>query len=233
MLDVLMALLRDVLFFTGRIQGGNSFPEPLSPEAEKLAIERMAQGDADARCSLIEHNLRLVAHIAKKYTTARREADDLISIGTVGLIKAVATFKAGKGNTLVTYASKCIENEILMHLRTEKKQAGEVSISDPIGIDRDGNEIALADVLGCEAEQTHRMAELSILSGQLRELVENRLNGREQVVIRLRYGLTGGCPMPQREVAQILGISRSYVSRIEKKALSKLRGGLGDEDAYL
>lgn len=233
MLDVLMTLLRDVLFFTGRIQSGNSFPEPLSPAEEKLAIERMAQGDAEARSSLIEHNLRLVAHIAKKYTTARREADDLISIGTVGLIKAVATFKAGKGNTLATYASKCIENEILMHLRTEKKQAGEVSISDPIGTDRDGNEIALADVLGCDAEQTHHMAELSILSGQLRELVENRLNGREQVVIRLRYGLTGGCPMPQREVAQILGISRSYVSRIEKKALSKLRGGLGDEDAYL
>ncbi|MDD4074611.1 MAG: RNA polymerase sporulation sigma factor SigK [Eubacteriales bacterium] len=232
MLDALLSLLRNVFFLTGRMQLGSSFPEPLTPDEEKRAIERMAEGDADARCSLIEHNLRLVAHIAKKYTTARREADDLISIGTVGLIKAVATFKSGKGNTLATYASKCIENEILMYLRTEKKQAGEVSISDPIGVDRDGNEIALADVLGSDAEQTHNIAEMSIVAGQLRTLVENRLNGREQIVIQLRYGLKGGCPMPQREVAQILGISRSYVSRIEKKALAKLRNGMGDVNAY-
>ncbi len=222
MLEAILELAREIFFFAGYVRGGNAFPPQLSPQEEKTLIERLGKGDGEARCKLIERNLRLVAHIAKKYSGPKRDTDDLISIGTVGLIKAVSTFKPDKGNTLATYAARCIENEILMSLRAEKKSAGEVSLSDPIGVDKDGNEISLAEVLHSEDGDVQKQVELAIFGTQLREAMERALTGRERTVIELRYGLTGGQILPQREIAQLLGISRSYVSRVEKKALAKL-----------
>lgn len=222
MLSAVWSLLQSLSFFVGYIKNGNAFPEPFSPDEEKLYIERLEKGDEEARSALIEHNLRLVAHIAKKYASSKRDADDLISIGSIGLIKAVSTYKSGRGNTMATYASKCIENEILMSLRAEKKTAWEVSWSEPIGTDKDGNEISLSYILGSDPDQTHNEAERSINLMYINGLIEKRLNPREQMVIRLRYGIPSGYAMPQREVAALLGISRSYVSRLEKKALKKL-----------
>ena len=222
MLEAIVCFFQNLFFLVGYIKNGSAFPEPLSPEEERFAIEKLEQGDEEARSRLIEHNLRLVAHIAKKYAGSRRDTDDLISIGSIGLIKAVSTYKRGRGNTMATYASKCIENEILMSLRAEKKTAWEVSLNEAIGTDKDGNEIALADILGSDPDQTHNDAERSINTAFLTEMIESRLNPREQTVIKLRYGIPGGYAMPQREVAAVLGISRSYVSRLEKKALKKL-----------
>ena len=162
MIQALLELFGGIFAFAGHITGGSSFPEPLSPEEEKDCIARLEAGDAEARRLLIEHNLRLVAHIAKKYTTPKRDADDVISIGVVGLIKAVSTFNSQKGNTLATYAARCIENEILMSLRSEKKQAGEVSLSEPIGMDKDGNEISLSEVLGSDEDEIHNAVELTV-----------------------------------------------------------------------
>ncbi len=223
MLDVLFQIIKDVFFFAAYVHSGSSFPDPLSPEEEKKYIALNEAGDETARSKLIEHNLRLVAHIAKKYACAGRETDDLISIGTIGLIKAVSTFNAGKGSALATYASRCIENEVLMFLRTEKKRMSEVSINDPIGTDRDGNEIVLSDVLGSDPDLVQNEVELRIASDKLKHIISNTLNERERIVVELRYGLTGGGYMAQREIAKLLGISRSYVSRIEKKAVEKLR----------
>lgn len=228
MLDVLFDFLRNIFFFTGYVGTRNAFPEPLTPEEEQECIRLLEQGDSGARAKLIEHNLRLVAHIAKKYASVRRDMDDLISIGTVGLIKAVSTFNVRKSSTLATYAVRCIENEILMSLRTEKKQAIEMSINDPIGTDRDGNKIVLSDVLGSDVDDTHDAAELSIATDRLREIMKDVLCEREQTVINLRYGLNDGRAIPQREVAKYLGISRSYVSRLEKKALTKLNNAFYD-----
>lgn len=169
----------------------------------------------------------------QKYAGPRRDQDDLISIGTVGLIKAVSTFDPEKNSTLATYAARCIENEILMSLRAEKKQNGEVSLSDPIGVDGDGNEISLADILGSDPDQVQRDVESRIASEQVRCAVDAALSGRERTVIKLRYGLIGGRCMPQREVAALLGISRSYVSRLEKKAIGKLNAHLGQGESVL
>ncbi len=226
MLDALFALARDLLFLFGYVRSGGSFPSPLSPDEERRALDALAAGDAEAREQLIEHNLRLVAHIAKKYASPRRDMDDIISIGTVGLIKAVSTFNGAKGGSLATYASRCIENEILMSLRAEKKLAGEVSLSEPIGTDKDGNCIELREVLGCDADALHDEAELNIAAGQLYTAMGGALSRRERTIVELRYGLCGAKPMAQREVAEILGISRSYVSRLEKKALIHLRTAL-------
>lgn len=213
---------KDLFFFVAYVNNNTSFPEPLSPEEEHDYLLMHAKGDEFARAKLIEHNLRLVAHIAKKYAVSGRDIDDIISIGTIGLIKAVSTYNTNKGTALATYAARCIENEILMSIRAEKKQAGEISINDPIGMDRDGNEISLSEILGSAADQVHTDAELNIISEQLRSKISQVLTNREQLVVELRYGLRGGCCLAQREIAQMLGISRSYVSRIEKKALTKL-----------
>ena len=231
MIQALLELFGGIFAFAGHITGGSSFPEPLSPEEEKDCIARLEAGDAEARRMLIEHNLRLVAHIAKKYTTPKRDADDVISIGVVGLIKAVSTFNSQKGNTLATYAARCIENEILMSLRSEKKQAGEVSLSEPIGMDKDGNEISLSEVLGSDEDEIHNAVELTVAGEYLRKAMDTVLTPRERKVIELRYGLTGGRIVTQREIAKLLGISRSYISRIEKKALHKLNKELGGDKA--
>ena len=204
-----------------------SFPRPLSAEEEREALEKCAAGDLQARNTLIEHNLRLVAHVIKKYYAAREEQDDLISIGTFGLIKAISSFNPSKGSRLATYASRCIENEILMYFRSRKKQACEVSLSEPIDSDKDGNVLSLVDVISCDDDMLERL-ELSERQQQLIKSVNTVLDERERQIVVMRYGLFDTAPLPQREVAQKCGISRSYVSRLEKKALQKLQRALED-----
>ena len=204
----------------------SSFPSPLSEKEEQALIGRLADGDSEAKTMLIEHNLRLVAHIAKKYAGPGACQDDLISIGTIGLIKAVGTYSGRKSTRLTTYAAKCIENEILMSIRSSKRIRQEVSLSLPIGIDKDGNEISFNDILGTDTDEIVDSIDLKIQISRLREAISSCLSHREQAVITARYGLDGREPRPQREIASCLGISRSYVSRIEKKALEKLRNYL-------
>ena len=204
----------------------SSFPSPLSEKEEQALIGRLADGDSEAKTMLIEHNLRLVAHIAKKYAGPGACQDDLISIGTIGLIKAVGTYSGRKSTRLATYAAKCIENEILMSIRSSKRIRQEVSLSLPIGIDKDGNEISFNDILGTDTDEIVDSIDLKIQISRLREAISSCLSPREQADITARYGLDGREPRPQREIASCLGISRSYVSRIEKKALEKLRNYL-------
>ena len=203
-----------------------AFKNPLTPDEEKLYISRYMSGDLSARSALIEYNLRLVAHIARKYNSAVRDTEDMISIGTIGLIKAIDSYKPDKGCRLAGYAAKCIENEMLMALRQEKKKAREVSIYEPIGTDKEGNEIVIMDIISassaCPLDKMISNDQLAALPG----CISGLLTPREQRIISLRYGLTGYAPLTQKEVAGLLRISRSYVSRIEKKALSKLRGCL-------
>ncbi|WP_258359269.1 RNA polymerase sporulation sigma factor SigK [Moorella sulfitireducens (nom. illeg.)] len=205
----------------------NAFPHPLSEEEEQKYLELWQQGDLKARNILIEHNLRLVAHITKKFENTGEDNDDLISIGTVGLIKAINTYNINKGTKLATYAARCIENEILMHLRAMKKTRGEVSLYDPIGTDKEGNEIALIDVLGSDQD----VAEMVETSYEHRRVMQkvNVLTPREKKVLAMRFGLFQGLRRTQRDIARKMGISRSYVSRIEKRAIQKLLKELSAE----
>ena len=214
-------LMLSSLLYSLQLSAG-SFPRPLTEEEEKHYLELTAQGDLEARNVLIERNLRLVAHIMKKYYTVVSDQEDLISIGTIGLIKGITTFDASKGSRLATYAARCIENEILMHFRSQKKTAQDVSLSDYIETGSDGAALSLMDVVAEEGDLLEQVANRE-LTQQLRAAVDTCLTEQERQVIRLRYGLSGLPPQRQREVAQITGISRSYVSRIEKKALDKLR----------
>ena len=217
----MFSLLEGILVLISYIKNGKAFPKPLSAEEEKLYLKKMYDGDSEARNVLIEHNLRLVAHIVKKYETARTPNEDLISIGTIGLIKGINTYDNKKNTKLATYAARCIENEILMHLRSIKKLNNETLLQDSIGSDKEGNEITLLDIL-CEGEnQVSEEVEKNIDLEKLYELI-NYLKPRERKVLKLRYGLNEKKQLTQREVAAILGISRSYVSRIEKKAVNKL-----------
>jgi RNA polymerase sporulation-specific sigma factor len=203
-----------------------TFKKPLSYEEEAFFLSRVKQGDTEARNLLVEYNLRLVAHIVKKYSTPYYDTEDLISIGTIGLIKAINTYDTEKGSRLATYAARCIENELLMKFRQEKKLARETSLYEPIGTDKEGNEISLMDVIGSEEDCTlPRLIQNEQLT-QLSRLLPDVLEPRELQVITLRYGLQGTRELTQREVADLLHISRSYVSRIEKKALLKLRSAL-------
>ena len=208
-------------FLSGVVSSGN-FPEPLGGKEERECLEKMKEGDKEARNKLIEHNLRLVAHIVKKYSQTA-DIDDLISIGTIGLIKAVDSFNSGKNTRLATYASRCVENEVLMHLRHEKKFASQLSLSEPIGYDREGNEISLMDILVGDGEDICDKVDKGEKIKKLFEKVRQIKDEREKQIIYLRYGLHGGEPLTQKEVAKKLGISRSYVSRIEKKAIMRLR----------
>lgn len=200
-----------------------SFPNPLTPSEEKQYIQQYTEGDLHAKHILIEHNLRLVAHVVKKYQYLDEDPEDLISIGTIGLIKAVVTFNADNGNRLAAYASKCIENEILMYLRSKKKSNKEVSLYEPIGTDREGNEIKLYDIIETDEEDVSEKIYLRENIQKLYEKVESELSDRERLVLKMRYGLYSGEEYTQREIARQLGISRSYVSRIEKSAVEKLR----------
>jgi len=199
----------------------NAFPQPLSDEEEGVYLQRAKKGDQSARNILIEHNLRLVAHIGKKFDGSGDEKDDIISIGTIGLIKAINTFDTDKGTKLATYAARCIENEILMHLRATKKNKGEVSLYDPIGVDKEGNEISLIDVLGTDPDIVPNIVQNNVEFQQMLARIKY-LGKREKKVIEMRFGLSNGIRKTQREIAKMLGISRSYVSRIEKRALEKL-----------
>lgn len=220
--DLIATVLSGLLFFALHIDSRNIFPKPLSPAEEEECFIRMAGGDISARNKLIEHNLRLVAHIIKKYGVSVREQEDLISVGTIGLIKATTTFDYTKGTRFATYASRCIENEILMAFRAQKKSAGDIYIDEPIETDKDGNQLTLMDVVA-DSENIVDTVDLAIKSEQLGKFLGKCLNEREFTIISHRYGLFGNKPLTQREVAKKLGISRSYVSRIEKKALSSLR----------
>ncbi len=215
-------LFNSLFFLFGYVSNTNSFPQPLTAEEENKYMELYKNGSEDARNILIERNLRLVAHIVKKFSSYNGDCDDLISIGTIGLIKAITTFDQSKGTRLATYAARCIENEILMQIRSAKKIQSEVSLHDPIGVDREGNEICLIDIIGNEAESVIDEVELKIQVKKLYSRMKSVLKKREKLVLELRYGLLNGTSKTQREIAGMLGISRSYVSRIEKKAIKKL-----------
>ena len=225
MLSFLYWLFRDALFFFGMLSGRSSFPKPLTREEEAAAVAAMRQGDEEARQRLIEHNLRLVSHIVHKYTVPGYTQDDLVSVGALGLIKAVNTFKPESGSQLSTYAARCIENEVLMVLRASKKKRGEVSLSDPIGTDGEGNDISFIDILGTPPGQVEDEVVRRISMARVRRLVKT-LPKKERLVIEMRYGLLDGVAHPQHEVAALLGISRSYVSRMEKRAVGLLRSGM-------
>lgn len=226
------AILRTLMVMAGYVTNSSTFPQPLSEPDEKRYLTKLQSGDEEARAVLIERNLRLVAHIVKKFDNTGEETDDLISIGTVGLIKAIGTFKPDKGTRLATYAARCIENEILMHLRSLKRVRGEVSLYDPIGVDREGNEITLIDVLGSDPDIVPELVEKRLDERRLREKLQE-LGGKERQVLELRYGIAGGPRKTQREIARMLGISRSYVSRIEKKAVTRLFREMFEEGATI
>ena len=212
MLETAFLLLMNSFLLMLRIVPGDSFPKPLSREEEQLHLERWMQGDIDSRNILVEHNLRLVAHIIKKYFTQTEDIDDLISIGTIGLIKGINTYKPDKGVRLATYASRCIENEILMHFRSNKKSAGDLSLSDALDVDSEGNGLSVMDVVAMEEDLADALGSRE-LCGCLRGCIARTLDKREAQIISLRYGLDGREPRTQRETAQLCGISRSYVSR--------------------
>ncbi len=223
---LILFALCNFVYLALHLSGGGSFPKPLSAAQERECLQLIKQGDVEARNKLIEHNLRLVAHIIKKYYSSVRDQEDLISIGTIGLIKAVSTFDCDKGTKFATYASRCVENEILMFFRSKKKSGADVSINDPIDTDKDGNALTLMDIMSQEDDILETI-DLQMKSEQLHKCIDTALNMRERQIIRLRYGLKGQIPLTQREVATRLKISRSYVSRIEKKAIEKLKIAFG------
>ena len=223
LLSNFMEFLCSNIFLTGYISGNNTFPKPLDEKEEEKYLQLLKTGDKKAKSILIERNLRLVAHIVKKYQIPNKDKDELISIGTVGLIKAIDSFDVSKGTRLATYASRCIENEILMLFRNNKKQKSETFLQDPIGVDKEGNEISLIDVLSSEKDSVIDKVEMKLQIKALYNKINSALTEREGEILKMRYGLKDGKCKTQREIAGMLGISRSYVSRIEKKALKKLK----------
>lgn len=222
MLSAALLLFANTLLFSLRLSGGGSFPKPLSAAEEREYLRRYAQGDQEARDVLIERNLRLVAHIIKKYYTQSADQEDLISIGTIGLIKAVGTYQPARSIKLATYASRCIENEILMYLRKTSSQKTELSFDEPLNTDWDGNELLLSDVLGTENDLVMRPIEADVDRQLLRQALD-RLEPRERHIISLRFGLDGAREQTQKEVADRLGISQSYISRLEKRIIARLK----------
>ncbi len=223
LLNFLSNLLSHVFFLFGYISSNNLFPEPLSKTEEEFYLRKYFAGDKNARDKLIEHNLRLVAHIAKRYSNSEQELEDLISIGIVGLIKAIDSFSAEKGFKISTYASKCVENEILMHIRATKKIKSEVSMNTIIGTDKDGNDMELVDTLDSESKDAIDTIYNKIMSEQVIKFINSKLSKREKYIMCSRYGLNGHIQKTQQQIADELGISRSYVSRIETKVQNKLK----------
>lgn len=219
---IISIIMRPFVILCGYMINSNSFPKPLSREEEEKYLKLYSEGDDKARNILIERNLRLVAHIVKKYSNTGKETEDLISIGTIGLIKAISTYNPDKGTRLATYAARCIENEILMTIRSTKKTKIELSLHEPIGMDKEGNEINLLDILGSDVDEILDEVDLKLQIKKLYKAINQVLKDREKVIIELRYGLIDGSCKTQREIAAMLGISRSYVSRIETRALAKL-----------
>jgi len=224
----LLGFFNKVYFFTSYVSTNGSFPKPLSKDEEEELIKRANEGDEDAKESLIRHNLRLVAHIVKKYT-GQGEVDDLISIGSIGLIKGIKTYNSSKGTVLATYVARCIENEILMYLRTTKKLKNNVSLNEPVGQDKDGNELTISDLLYFDEDSVFKIVNADLTKEKLDKLLKETLDKREYVIICMRYGLNGLSVRTQRETAEKLNISRSYVSRIEKKALIKMKNALNKD----
>lgn len=227
MLELMALMLRECLFLLGYITGKSEFPPQLTRAEEAELVSRMAEGDASAREALITHNLRLVSHIARKYTVPGYGADDLISIGVIGLMKAVNSFRPETGASLGTYAARCIENEILMTLRASRKYRGDVSLQDSVGSDGEGNDITYMDILGTEADVVDETVLRRVTLARVHQVLTS-LPARERLVLEMRYGLADGTQHPQHEVAKVLGISRSYVSRVEKKAIERLREAIGE-----
>lgn len=227
--EFLYALIGKLLFFTSAVGGKGSFPKPLPPEEEARCLKLAREGDQAAKDMLVRHNMRLVAHIVKKYNGAA-ETDDLISVGSIGLIKAINTYQEGRGTQLATYTARCIENEILMLLRSNKKHKNTVYLSDPVGVDKEGNELTLMDLLFEKEDGVFKTVESKLVKEKFMRLLKETLNDREYTVLCLRYGLKGGASMPQREVAVFLRISRSYISRIEKRAIEKVRARMDKSD---
>lgn len=222
------SFLSSAIFAIGYISGSNLFPEPLTSEEERQCLEKLKQGDDEARNILIERNLRLVAHVAKKYSNSNVDQDDLISIGTIGLIKGINSFDVDKGSRLSTYVSRCIDNEILMHLRATKKLGAEVALNEPIGKDKDDNIVTLEEVLEADIRSVDEIIDLKVKIKKLYEKIKTVLKDREKMIIELRFGLNGTKPKTQNEIAKMIGISRSYVSRIETKAIGKLAKEIKD-----
>jgi len=220
--EILYTMTKPLIFGVSYVSSNVSFPQPLTAEEERIYLERYEKGDEEARNILVERNLRLVAHIVKKYGNIGTDPDDLISIGTIGLIKGINTFDRSKGTRLATYAARCIENEILMTIRSSKKIKTEVSLQDPIGVDKEGNEISLIDILGTDPDEVLNEVELKMQIKKLYKKMSSVLKSRELIVLQLRYGISSEGCKTQREIAKLLGISRSYVSRIEKRAIKKL-----------
>ena len=217
-----LTFLQTAVFVVGYISNNNLFPEPLTAEEEKIYLEKFANGDEEARNILIERNLRLVAHVAKKYNSANADQEDLISIGTIGLIKGINSFNISKGARLSTYISRCIENEILMYLRSTKKLGAEVYLEDTIGKDKDDNTVTLKEVLENNEKNIEDEVDLKLKVKKLYDKIKEILKDREKTIIELRFGLNGDKPKTQKQIAKMMGISRSYVSRIETKAIGKL-----------
>lgn len=221
--------LKSAVFLVGYISSNSLFPEPLTVEEERECLEKMANGDEEAKNILIERNLRLVAHICKKYNSTNVEQDDLISIGTIGLIKGINSFEPSKGVRLATYVARCIDNEILMHLRSTKKIGAEVYLDDPIGKDKDDNTVTLQEVLENNEKSIEDEVDLKFKIKKLYEKMKEVLKIREKAILELRFGLDGNKPKTQNQIAEMMGISRSYVSRIETKAINKLAKVIKDD----
>ncbi|MCH5164458.1 MAG: RNA polymerase sporulation sigma factor SigK [Clostridiales bacterium] len=219
-IETFLSFLSKIFCFTSFVNNKGSFPQPLTPEEERELLTKLRAGDMKARELLIRHNLRLVAHIVKKYSNAG-EADDLISVGTIGLIKGIETFEYGKGSQLATYCAKCIDNEILMYIRANKKHRNTISLGESVGTDKDGNEITLMDILPAKGDSVFLKVETEVLYKQILEAIDKVLNQREKKIICYRYGI-GEEQLTQIQIAERLNISRSYVSRIEKRAIEKL-----------
>ncbi len=228
MLELLTLLMQECLFFLGYVTGRSEFPKALTRQEEAALLERMQAGDDEARKELVTHNLRLVSHLARKYQVPGYGPDDLISIGVIGLMKAVNSFRVESGTALGTYAARCIENEILMTLRASRKRRGDVSLQESVGTDGEGNDITYIDILGTEPGALEEEVIRRVTLGRVREVL-SRLPSRERLVLELRYGLADGRQHPQHEIAQQLGISRSYVSRVEKHAVALLRDAIGQD----
>ena len=230
-IESFMSFMNKIMLFSAYVNNASNFPKPLSQEDEKKYFEAFWAGDKSAKDLLITHNLRLVAHIVKKYNTSN-EADDLISVGSIGLIKAINTFKYGKNTQFSTYAARCIENEILMLLRANKKHNVVMSLSETLGKDKDGNEVTVMDIVGNEKEDVISNVENNILTEKLLSIIKQVLSTREYQIICMRFGLNGARSYTQREIAKKLGISRSYISRLEKKALDIMREHVDKNDIY-
>ena len=222
-IETFVTFMNKIMLFSSYVDHASSFPKTLTPEEERYYLERLKQGDMEAKSILVSHNLRLVAHIVKKYSNSSKDADDLISVGAIGLIKAINSYSLDKGAQLSTYAARCIENELLMLFRANKNHQGNISLEDTIGTEKDGNEIMLGDVI-CDLDtDVLEMVESNILTEKLINIIKNSLSEREYKILCMRYGIGGQIAYTQREVAKKLGISRSYISRLEKKALETVR----------